>query len=67
MKQTDYVSILMVLKNRVENTVDFDGVSQVSSANGHQHLHVIFAYPTDSLVTQMYWNLKDLFIVHTLY
>lgn len=30
MKQTDYVSILMVLKNRVENIVDFDGVSQVA-------------------------------------
>ncbi|XP_023719793.1 TBC1 domain family member 2B isoform X3 [Cryptotermes secundus] len=30
MKQTDYVSILMTLKNRVENTVDFDGVSQVA-------------------------------------
>jgi hypothetical protein len=35
MKQTDYVSILMSLKNRVENIVDFDGVSQVSITNGH--------------------------------
>jgi hypothetical protein len=32
MKQTDYVSILMVLKNRVENIVDFDEVNKVSSA-----------------------------------
>lgn len=44
LKQTDYVSILTTLKNRVENITDIDEVTRVSKTNGHQHARTLFVH-----------------------